>query len=144
MDEQIRRAILLLENKWVEKDIKLEIDLGNIQYKGNPNLLYQVWINLIDNAIKFSPKGETIEIKLYEEQRDIIFSIKDNGIGISKGEQKRIFDKFYKSDKSRNTDGNGLGLSIVKRIVDIHKGKILLKSNIDEGTNIMVRLYRQT
>lgn len=59
-------------------------------------------------------------------------------------ENKRIFDKFYKSDKSRNTDGNGLGLSIVKRIVDIHKGKILLKSNIDEGTNIMVRLYRQT
>ncbi len=144
MDEQIRRAILLLENKWVGKDIKLEIDLENIQYRGNPNLLYQVWINLIDNAIKFSPKGETIEIKLYEEQRDIIFSIKDNGIGISKEEQKRIFDKFYKSDKSRNTDGNGLGLSIVKRIIDIHKGDILLKSNIDEGTNIMVRLYRQT
>ena len=144
MDEQIRRAILLLENKWVEKDIKLEIDLENIQYRGNPNLLYQVWINLIDNAIKFSPKGETIEIKLYEEQRDIIFSIKDNGIGISKEEQKRIFDKFYKSDKSRNTDGNGLGLSIVKRIIDIHKGEILLKSNIDLGTNIMVRLSRQT
>ncbi|MDR7855947.1 HAMP domain-containing sensor histidine kinase [Tissierella sp.] len=142
IDEQIRKAILLLENKWVEKDIELEIDLENIQYKGNPNLMYQVWINLIDNAIKFSPKGGKIEIKLYEEQGNIIFSIKDNGVGISKEDQKRIFEKFYKGDKSRNTDGNGLGLSIVRRIIEIHKGKISLESNIGMGANIMINLYK--
>lgn len=143
MDEQIRKAILLLENKWIEKDIELEIDLENIQYRGNPSLMYQVWINLIDNAIKFSPRGGTVEVKLYEEQGNIIFSIKDNGVGISKEDQKKIFDKFYKSDKSRNTDGNGLGLSIVKRIIEIHKGQILLESSINMGTSIMVKLSKQ-
>ncbi len=143
MDEQIRRAILLLENKWVEKEIGLEIDLENIQYRGNPGLMYQVWINLIDNAIKFSPKGGTIEIRLYEEFGNIIFSIKDNGTGISKEDQKKIFEKFYKGDKSRNTDGNGLGLSIVKRIIEIHHGEILLESSINVGTSIMVKLSKQ-
>ena len=143
MDEQIRKAILLLENKWVDKDIELEIDLENIQYRGNPSLMYQVWMNLIDNAIKFSPKSGKIGIKLYEEQGNIIFSIKDDGVGISKEDQKKIFEKFYKSDKSRNTDGNGLGLSIVKRTIEIHQGQILLESSIDAGTKIMVKLYKQ-
>lgn len=142
MDEQIRKAILLLENKWVYKDIELEIDLENIQYQGNSSLMYQVWVNLIDNAIKFSPKGGKIEIKLYEEQGNIVFSIKDNGIGISKEDQKKIFEKFYKSDKSRNSDGNGLGLSIVKRIIEIHNGKLILESNIGMGTNIMIKLFK--
>lgn len=142
MDEQIRKAILLLENKWVDKDIELEIDLENIQYQGNSSLMYQVWVNLIDNAIKFSPKCGKIEIKLYEEQGNIFFSIKDNGIGISKEDQKKIFEKFYKSDKSRNSDGNGLGLSIVKRIIEIHKGKLILESNIGMGTNIMIKLFK--
>lgn len=143
IDEQIRKAIVLLENKWVDKNIELEIDLENIQYTGNQNLMSQVWINLIDNAIKFSPKGEIIEIRLYKEQENIVFSIKDNGVGIPEEDQKRIFEKFYKGDKSRNTDGNGLGLSIVKRIVDIHQGQILLESSIDAGTKIIVKLYKQ-
>lgn len=142
LDEQIRKAILLLENKWTDKDIELEIDLENIQYQGNSSLMYQVWVNLIDNAIKFSPKGGKIEIKLYEEQGNIIFSIKDYGVGISEEEQKKIFEKFYKSDKSRNSEGNGLGLSIVKRIVEIHKGKIILESNVGVGTNIIIKLFK--
>lgn len=142
IDEQIRKAILLLGNKWIDKDIELEIDLESVKYRGNQSLMFQVWINLIDNAIKFSPKGETIEVKLYEEQGNIIFSIRDNGVGISKENQEKVFDKFYKSDKSRNTDGNGLGLSITKRIIEIHKGEILLESDIDLGTNIIVKLYK--
>lgn len=143
IDEQIRKAILILGDKWVDKDIELEIDLEGVKYRGNQSLMYQVWINLIDNAIKFSPKGETIKIKLHEEQGTIIFSIKDNGAGISKENQKRIFEKFYKGDKSRNTDGNGLGLSITKRIIEIHEGEILLESDIGVGTNIIVKLYSQ-
>jgi signal transduction histidine kinase len=142
IDEQIRKAILLLGNKWIDKDIELEIDLESVKYRGNQSLMFQVWINLIDNAIKFSPKGETIEVKLYEEQGNIIFSIRDNGVGISKENQEKVFDKFYKSDKSRNTDGNGLGLSITKRIIEIHKGEILLESDIDLGTNIIIKLYK--
>ena len=143
IDEQIRKAILILGDKWLYKDIELEIDLESVKYRGNQSLMYQVWINLIDNAIKFSPKGEVIKIRLYEEQGNIIFSIKDNGVGISKENQKKIFEKFYKGDKSRNTDGNGLGLSITKRIIEIHKGEILLESDMDIGTNITVKLYSQ-
>ncbi|WMM26258.1 HAMP domain-containing sensor histidine kinase [Tissierella sp. MB52-C2] len=142
LDEQIRKSILLLEKKWIDKDIELEIDLEKILYRGNSSLMYQVWINLIDNAIKFSPKGRKIEIKLYEEYGNTIFSIKDNGVGISKEDQKKMFEKFYKGDKSRNTDGNGLGLSIVKRIVEIHNGKMLVESSIGVGTNIIVKLYK--
>jgi signal transduction histidine kinase len=142
LDEQIRKSILLLEKKWIDKDIELEIDLEKILYRGNSSLMYQVWINLIDNAIKFSPKGGKIEIKLYEEYGNTIFLIKDNGIGISKEDQKKMFEKFYKGDKSRNTDGNGLGLSIVKRIVEIHNGKMLVESSIGIGTNIIVKLYK--
>ncbi|OZV11746.1 hypothetical protein CIW83_12825 [Tissierella sp. P1] len=140
MDEQIRKAILLLENKWSDKDIQLEIDLESVEYKGNQNLMYQVWINLIDNAIKFSPNGENIEIKLYKKHGKIIFSIMDNGTGISKEDQDRVFEKFYKADKSRNTEGNGLGLSIVKRILDIHQGEILLDNSLKKGTKIIVKL----
>lgn len=140
MDEQIRKAILLLESKWCEKDIEFEIDLETIQYRGNQNLIYQVWVNLIDNGIKFSPKGQIVEIKLYKEQTKVIFSIKDNGIGIPKEKENRIFEKFYKEDKSRNTEGNGLGLSIVKKIIDMHKGKIYLDFDIENGTKIIVEL----
>lgn len=140
MDEQIRKAILLLENKWCEKDIELEIDLETIEYKGNQNLMYQVWLNLIDNAIKFSPKGQIVEIKLYKQKDKVIFFIKDNGIGIPKEKGNRIFEKFYKEDKSRNTEGNGLGLSIVKKIVDMHQGKIYLDFEIDRGIKIIVEL----
>lgn len=143
IDEQIRKVIVLMENKWVDKRIELKIDLENIEYKGNQNLMSQVWINLIDNAIKFSPKGEIIEIRLYKEKENIIFSIKDKGLGIQEEDQKRIFEKFYKGDKSRNTDGNGLGLSIVKRIIEMHKGQILLESSINDGTKIIVKLYKR-
>lgn len=140
MDEQIRKAIVLLENRWLEKEIDLEIELDNINYKGNENLMYQVWINLMDNAIKFSKGKGIIEVKLYKDDDKITFSVKDNGEGISIEDQGRIFEKFYKTDKSRSSDGNGLGLSIVKRIIDIHDGEVFIDSELDKGTNIIIRL----
>lgn len=140
MDEQIRKAIVLLENRWLEKDIELEIDLEDVEYKGNENLMYQVWINLIDNAIKFSKDKGVIEVRLYKDDNNITFSLKDNGEGISVEDQGRVFEKFYKTDKSRSADGNGLGLSIVKRIIDIHGGKVFIESDLDKGTKIIIKL----
>lgn len=140
MDEQIRKAIVLLENRWLEKDIELEIDLEDVDYKGNKNLMYQVWVNLIDNAIKFSKEKDIIEIRLYTADDNIIFSLKDNGEGISVEDQGRIFEKFYKTDKSRSSNGNGLGLSIVKRIIDMHGGKVFIESNLGKGTKIIIKL----
>lgn len=142
MDEGIRKAIVLLENEWLEKDIKFEIDLDDVNYKGNENLMYQVWINLIHNAIKFSEEKGIIEVKLNKEKDNIIFSLKDNGKGISPEDQSRVFEKFYKTDKSRSTDGNGLGLSIVKRIVDIHGGHVFIESELGRGTEIIIS-YKQ-
>lgn len=139
LDEQIRKAILLLENKWIEKEIEWDIELDSIKFKGNKNLMYQVWINLIDNAIKFSEIGGVIEIKLSDADNPIL-SIRDEGNGIDLEDNKKVFEKFYKADKSRNSDGNGLGLSIVKRIVHMHNGEIILESKVGEGTKVIVTL----
>ena len=142
MDEGIRKAIVLLENEWSEKNIDFEINLEDITYKGNENLMYQVWINLIQNAIKFSEEKGRIRVDLSKEDDKIIFSLKDKGKGISPEDQNRVFEKFYKADKARSSDGNGLGLSIVKRIVDIHKGEIYIKSELGKGTEITIE-YKQ-
>lgn len=139
LDEQIRKAILLLENKWIEKQIEWDIELESTKFKGNKNLMYQVWINIIDNAIKFSKIGGIIEIRLNNIDR-IIFYIRDEGSGIASQDYKKVFEKFYKEDKSRNSDGNGLGLSIVKRIVHMHKGEISIESKVDYGTKLIIKL----
>lgn len=140
LDEQVRRAILLYENKWNSKEIEFRIELAEISYEGNEQLLYQVWLNLMDNAIKFSKQRGIIEICLKKNEEKIIFSIKDYGKGMSDEEKKRMFEKFYTGDQSRNKEGNGLGLSIVKRIVDMHNGKIKVTSDPNEFTEIRVEL----
>lgn len=143
LDEQIRKSVLLLENKWSLKDIELDLQLDEVKIQGNKSLINQIWINLLDNAIKFSPQNGLISLELIENKDKCKFIIQDQGVGISKEDQDRIFEKFYKADKSRNTEGTGLGLSIVKRIVDLHNGKIELFSKIGEGTRISVVLNKK-
>ncbi|MDF2522590.1 MAG: resE [Clostridiales bacterium] len=140
LDEQIRHVILLYENKWSIKDINLHLDLDEVTYKGNEQLLYQVWLNLFDNAVKFSKPGGVIEVNLRKTDGKTVFSITDYGKGVTYEEQNRMFEKFYTGDKSRNTEGNGLGLSIVKRIVDMHGGKIEVVSRLNEFTQVKVLL----
>jgi signal transduction histidine kinase len=140
LDEQIRQVILLCENKWSSKNIDLNIDLDELIYTGNEQLLFQVWLNLLDNAIKFSKHKQSIDISLRKIENKIIFSITDYGKGITDGQQKRMFEKFYTGDKSRNTEGNGLGLSIVKRVIDMHDGIIEVQSRLDEFTQIKISL----
>lgn len=142
LDEQIRKSILLLENKWSTKNLELEVDLDEVIIKGNRGLINQIWINLIDNAIKFSPKNGSIVIQLINHQDNCEFIIKDEGNGIKEEDQKRVFDKFYKGDKSRNAEGTGLGLSIVKRIVDLHDGTMELTSQIENGTKLSIVLRK--
>ncbi len=142
LDEQIRKSVLLLENKWSDKDLELDVDLDEVKIEGNKNLINQIWINLLDNAIKFSPQGKSIKIRLTNQKDKCEFTIEDEGPGIGKEEQKRIFDKFYKADKSRKKEGNGLGLSIVKKIVDLHQGNIHVESEAKVGTKIIVILNK--
>jgi signal transduction histidine kinase len=140
LDEQIRQVILLCENKWSSKNIELNIDLEETIILGNEQLLFQVWLNLFDNAIKFSSPHEAIELSLKKHDHNIIFSIMDYGSGMTDEQQKRMFEKFYTGDKSRNSEGNGLGLSIVKRVIDMHGGTIEVQSKPDEFTQIKIML----
>lgn len=140
LDEQIREAILLFETKWTQKELCLEVDLSAIRYKGNKELLMQVWQNLIGNAVKFvSQKGE-IRITLRIEKNDVIVTVADNGIGMSEAVQKRIYEKFYQADTSRTGIGNGLGLALAKRIVDLHDGTLTVASAEGKGTMFTVTL----
>ena len=140
LDEQLREVILLLEELWAEKEIELEIDLDSADYYGNKDLLAHVWQNILGNAIKFAPQMGRIRILLSKEKGGIKIHIVDNGIGISEEIQPRIFEKFYQGDRSRASQGNGLGLSLAKRIVDLHDGKISVSSKEGKGTTFTVDL----
>lgn len=140
LDEQIRRTILLLEPEWDKKNIEFEIDLEDIKYVGDEELLQQVWINILSNSIEFSPEAASIGLKLYQRGSIVKIEISDKGIGMDKETQERIFEKFYQGDKAHSLGGNGLGLSIAKRIIDICEGKIYVESIKDEGTTFTVEL----
>ena len=127
LTEQIRSCILLLENKWAKKNIEPMLDMDELSVSGNEELLKQVWINLIDNAIKFSPDNSTIEITAEKKQREIILCFRNQG-EIEKDNIDKIFNKFYQADESHSKEGNGVGLAIAKRIVTLHNGKIAVKS----------------
>lgn len=140
LDEQIRKIILLLEDKWDKKNLELDINLEKVMFKGDEDLIEQIWINIIENAIKFSKDGGKISVELKNLEEDVVVKISDTGIGISAESQKRIFEKFYQGEISRSKVGNGLGLAIVKKIIEICKGGIEIESCIGEGTTFIVRL----
>jgi len=138
--EQIRKNISLLEPKWKEKEIVFNISLEEKYFYGDGELTFQAWGNLIENAIKFSKPHGKIDISLKEKENWIEIKIKDNGIGMSEDEKKRIFTRFYQIDKSHSEQGSGLGLAIVKRIIELSKGTIDVESQKDIGTTITVNL----
>lgn len=140
VSEQIRRVVVLLEKRWMEKKLEISFDCDEIFLYGNEELLKQVWINLIDNAIKFSGLNSTIEIQIIQNQKNVIVTISDQGNGMSEDTKKRIFDKFYQGDTSHATKGNGLGLTIAKKIVELHDGKIQILKSDQSGTTFEVIL----
>lgn len=139
LSEQMRSCILLFEDKWESKKIDFEVDFDEHYITANEELLKQVWINLIDNALKFSPTGGKVKFKIYEHEEQIAIVIGNTGPTISKEAQKKIFNKFYQSDESHSTEGNGIGLAIVKRVIDLHDGNISVRSE-DDFTTFLVEL----
>ena len=140
LDEQIRKIILVLENEWSKKDINLDIDLEEIWYVGNEELMAQIWQNIINNAIKFTPEHGEISVKLFRSEIGIVSKISDNGPDIPKEIIDKIFDKFYQGDHSRATEGNGLGLALVKRVVDLCGGKVYVENLFEGGVCFTVEL----
>ena len=142
LDEQIRKSLLSLETEWENKQIEFDVELDDTDYFGSESLLYHVWNNLISNAIKFSDVGGQIRIRLVNEENKIIFTISDDGIGISDEAKKHIFNKFYQGDSSHKQQGNGLGLALVKKIIDLENGEISVKNNKDKGCTFTVVLCK--
>lgn len=140
LDEQLRRSILRLENKWSEKKLEFDMNLPKQMYYGCEPLLEQVWSNILDNAIKHSPEGGVIQVSLWENESGVIVRIADHGDGMSEEVQKHIFEKFYQGDSSRKEEGNGLGLALVKRILDLCGGKVEVKSAPEKGAAFFVTL----
>jgi len=140
LTEQIRRCVLLFETKWDQRRLNLTVELDEISLFGDEELLSQVWLNLIDNAVKFTPEGGCVEIRLEKRWNKALFRIRDDGYGISEEALKHVFDKFYQGDASHSAQGNGLGLSIAKRIVALHGGSIACQSQESVGTEFTVEL----
>lgn len=138
--EQVREAILLVEPKWNAKNISFDLDIEDIRITANLSLLQQVWVNLIDNAVKFSQDNSTISIGVTQSNHNFIFTIKDNGIGMNTETLERIFDKFYQGDLSHSTEGNGLGLPLVWKIIKLHHGSVKVSSHPGKGSIFVVTL----
>ena len=138
LDKQLEHVALTLEPQWAAKNLTLEVDLQKRTVCGDEDLLSQVWVNLLHNAIKFTPEGDTIQLTMNNTQ----CTIKDTGVGIAPEDQVHIFERFYKADKARDRSlgGNGLGLSLVKKIVDLHGGTIMVQSEVGRGTVFTINL----
>ena len=140
LDEQIRESLLGMEGAWLDKNIDFDVELDEIKYLGNEGLMRHVWDNLLSNAIKFSPDGGLVRLRLTKEGEKIIFVIEDNGSGIPDDAKKRIFDKFYQHDGSREQEGHGLGLPLVKRILSLCGGHIDVEDAEGGGARFVVTL----
>lgn len=140
LDEQLRSCLLLLQKEWEAKEIELDIDLEETEFTSNEEMLSQVWLNIISNAIKFSRSGGTIRILCTKQSNSVRVEIEDNGIGMNEETRRHAFERFYQGAGSRATAGSGLGLSIAKRIVELNHGEINIASELNQGTLFIVIL----
>ena len=143
LDEQIREAIVLLEPKWSIKNLELDLDLPELMFTGHSSLLFQVWTNIIGNAVKYTDVGGTISVSLKELPEQVLVMIRDTGIGMSEETKVHIFDKFYQGDTSRKSQGNGLGLAICKEIIKKCGGEISVESSLGKGSAFLVNLINK-
>jgi signal transduction histidine kinase len=140
LGEQLRRCVLAFEDLWDQKKITVTADLDDITVCYDESMLEMVWNNLISNAIKFTASGGSITITLKKSAGFAVTRVIDSGCGMDGETQKHIFDKFYQGDLSHSQEGNGLGLALVKKSLDISGAKISVTSKIGEGSTFTVRL----
>jgi len=140
LDESLRSTVLLMEKQWSEKNLELDLNLDEVHANLNEEIMSHVWINLIGNAIKFSNDGGKLGVSCAADGENVTVTISDTGIGMDEETQRHIFDRFYQGAPSHATEGNGLGLALVKRIIDLCGGKIDVKSAPNEGSAFTVTL----
>jgi len=143
LGEQLCECLLVFEDAWEAKNLEIETDIqDDVRIKSDPELLSLVWNNLISNAVKFTPDGGTIGLSLKTEDGSVIVQVRDTGCGMKPEVGQHIFEKFYQGDTSHATQGNGLGLALVKRVVDILSGEIGVQSVYGEGSTFTVKFKR--
>lgn len=141
LTEQICESMLEFETRWDEKNLEIETDLDDdVLIEADREMLSIVWSNLISNAVKFTPEGGKITLSVKKSCKNAVVTVTDTGCGMDDETAKNIFKKFYQGDTSHATEGNGLGLALVRRIVDIHGGKIDVKSEKNNGSSFAVTL----
>ena len=140
LDEQLRQSVLVTQQKWRGKALDFKAELPACNYNGSETLLKEVWLNLLDNAAKFSPDGGTIGVTLREEQGHVVVSITDQGCGMDEETRRHIFEQFYQGDTSHKTQGNGLGRAMAQKIAALHGGKITVDSQPGNGSCFTVQL----
>ena len=143
LGEQLCESLLQFEDAWESKGLNIETDMEDgVKIRSDGELLSLVWNNLISNAVKFTPEGGTVGVSLKTEGNTIIVAVSDTGCGIKPETGKHIFEKFYQGDTSHATQGNGLGLALVKRVVDILNGEIAVESVFGQGSTFTVKFQR--
>ncbi len=140
LDEQLRQAVVALEAQWTEKKLSFRVELDEVNFRGCEGLLSHVWTNLLSNAIKFSPEGAEIAIGLLDQKECVVVTVSDQGCGMTKEVRERIFEKFYQGDAAHSAEGNGLGLALAKRIVELSDGVIEVASRPGQGSVFRVIL----
>lgn len=143
LDEQIRKCVILLEPEYNKKKIDFTCNIEEVKYYGSEEIMEHLWMNLINNAIKYTKDNGNITVNLRNYEETIIFSVIDSGIGMTQEEVSQIFNKFYQVDKSKTTKGLGLGLTIASRIVELVEGKIKVESEPNKGSIFTVTLYKK-
>ena len=143
LGEQLCENLLQFEEVWENKNLNIETDMEeNVRIRSDAELLSLVWNNLISNAVKFTPEGGTIGVSLKTEGNLVVISVRDTGCGIQPEVGRHIFEKFYQGDTSHATQGNGLGLALVKRVVEILGGEIGVQSVYGRGSTFTVKFRR--
>ena len=143
LGEQLCECLLVFEDAWEAKNLEIETDIADdVRIKSDPELLSLVWNNLISNAVKFTPDGGTIGLSLKTEGSSVVVQVRDTGCGMKPEVGQHIFEKFYQGDTSHATQGNGLGLALVKRVVDILNGEISVQSVYGQGSTFTVKFKR--
>lgn len=133
---------MAIQPQWSARNISFDLNLKAVNVTADYDLLNQVWTNILGNSIKFSEDGGVINVSIIQDTKNVAVQITDAGFGISLEDQKRIFERFFKADRShsRKYAGSGMGLAIVKQIISLHQGDIRVESELGRGTTITVTL----